>query len=93
MKIKVKYKFSCGRFDISPRYNETVNCYSPDILFDYFTKWEKQLSNPEVTLHLQDENKTKVCEMWFNDTLIWNYRNGFTHDWELFKLAQEIKQD
>ena len=83
-------------FDISPRDDELFVDKQPDKLINQFMATEKDLSNPllsKATIKFSRGNRKDILvrEVWFGDKLIWNNRNGFTEDWKLYRLAQQIK--
>lgn len=95
--MKITFKFPSNvMFDISPRDNEIFVNRKPDQLINQFMGNERDLANPstsKATLKFSRglQKDIPIKEVWFGDTLIWHSRRGFTEDWKLYRLAQQIK--
>lgn len=83
--MKITYKFTT-KFDLSPKYHEFSEDMNAKKLINYLNGF-KQLCNPnesnakiELDLAKYHRRNVIVDEIYFNNKLVWHYRNGFTND-------------
>jgi len=95
--MKVTYKFTKKLFDLSPKRHEFTVHFDTNDLIKYIHRYESALANAVESKYnvelISDKLKTKenLDEIHFNDKLIWHYRDGFTRNWELFKLENILR--
>jgi hypothetical protein len=95
--MKITYKFTKKLFDLSPKHHELTEYLDPGHLIKYISGYESALSDSiksKYDIQLQSpklKTKEKIDKIYFNDKLVWDYRTGFTRNWELFKLENTLR--